>query len=278
MNDVYALNQSAIEPGRDAAGRLQRVNGALELQAALLALMLPPGSQRAMRAWELEAGAAPDADALREHIAQLPGPARLPWYETLLARMARQPLAAKKNLLLSTRRLAAARGAVRPIDRLHWLAMRRALGDAPPLASRADPNADVSQWLESDVLAIAECTAFLGRMVPAGDTDSADSPASTSGADWYAAVTATWQQVASSPPWKAASADVMVAALGRLQTLSWMQRPIIARTWIVIALQHSRGARLSDLSADALRLMCGLLDSPVPPELARHFVTVDALP
>ena len=42
------------------------------------------------------------------------------------------------------------------------------------------------------------------------------------------------------------------------------------------ALGHSRGARLSDLAADALRLTCGLLDSPLPPELARHYITLPA--
>ena len=36
----------------------------------------------------------------------------------------------------------------------------------------------------------------------------------------------------------------------------------------------SRGLRLSDLSADALRLTCGLLDSPLPPELARHYIAL----
>ena len=35
-------------------------------------------------------------------------------------------------------------------------------------------------------------------------------------------------------------------------------------------------ARLGDLSADALRLVCGLLDSPLPPELSRHYVTLAA--
>jgi hypothetical protein len=66
----------------------------------------------------------------------------------------------------------------------------------------------------------------------------------------------------------------MVETLERLQTLSWMQRPVVIRTWVQAALAQSRFGRLTDLSADALRMTCALLDSPQPPELARHYVTL----
>ena len=62
----------------------------------------------------------------------------------------------------------------------------------------------------------------------------------------------------------------------RLQTLSWMQRPVVVRTWLATAIAQSRFGRLSDLSADALRLSCGLLDSPLPPELVRHYIVLPA--
>ena len=68
----------------------------------------------------------------------------------------------------------------------------------------------------------------------------------------------------------------MVEALARMQTLSWMQRPVVVRSWVDAALKASRGVRLGDLSADALRLTCALLDSPMPPELARHYITLPA--
>ena len=68
----------------------------------------------------------------------------------------------------------------------------------------------------------------------------------------------------------------MVEALARMQTLSWRQRPVIVRNWVTSAISRSRGLRLADLSADALRLTCGLLDSPAPPELARHYITLTA--
>jgi hypothetical protein len=66
----------------------------------------------------------------------------------------------------------------------------------------------------------------------------------------------------------------MVEALARMQTLSWMQRPVVVRTWVTTALAKSRSGRLADLAADALRMSCALLDSPQPPDLARHYIAL----
>jgi len=66
----------------------------------------------------------------------------------------------------------------------------------------------------------------------------------------------------------------MVEALGRLQTLSWMQRPVVIRNWVATTFKLSRRARFTDSAADALRMTCALLDSPAPPELERHYLTL----
>jgi hypothetical protein len=252
----------------EATDRLSRVHGASELQAAVLALLLPAGSRRALRAWQIETTAAPGAEALREHAVKLSGAARLPWLDELVRRMASQPLAARQALLQSVRRVMGARGVARPIDRLHWLAMRRGLGETAPLAARPEAGAEGAEWLESDVLAVAVYTAFVSRMVPGGVVDADE------GRAWYDAVMSTWQPFAEVPAWHPPKAEAMVQALARMQSLSWMQRPVVVRTWVATALTLSRGQRLTDLSADALRMSCTLLDSPMPPELARHYVTV----
>jgi len=272
MTDSYAVNQAALEPERDAADRLSRVHGVLELHAVLLALLLPPGSRRAGRAWEIETASTVGAESLRAHVASLSGAARLPWLELLLARMAAQPAAAKKELLRATRRIMSARGFARPIDRLHWLALRRWLGEVPPLAARAEAGVEVVEWLESDVLALAAYTAFLSRMIPGQAEDGGDGP------PWYAAVMSSFQPYADAPECKPPDSEGMVEALGRLQTLSWMQRPIVVRSWVAGAIQQSRSGRLGDLAADALRLSCTLLDSPMPPELARHYIVLSPDP
>lgn len=258
------------ESERDAADRLSRVHGAGELHAALLALLMAPGSKRALRAWQIETAALAGADSLRLHAASLSGAARLPWFELLLSRMAAHPLAARQELLQATRRVMGARGVARPIDRLHWLTMRRGLGEIAPLAARPEPHIEVAEWLESDVLGVAAYTAFLSRMVPGEAVDSAE------GRAWYDIVMATWLPFAEIPEWQPPNAEAMVEALAKMQTLSWMQRPVIVRNWVTTAIGQSRGMRLADLSADALRLTCSLLDSPLPPELSRHYIALPA--
>jgi len=295
------VEADANERARVAADQLSRVNGPLELHATLLALLLPPDSKRALRAWEIECQANPHphshpgAPALRAHVAALPAAARLPWFETMLARLRSSPLPARQALLEATRRLMGARGTVRPIDRLHWLVMRLRLGETPGVAAPAGAGTTMSQLPQADVHAIAMFSAFLSRMVPVAEpaaaaaggaptTTPAPTPASapapatgaapatpSPGAAWYASVMAPWTHLGDVPPLAWPDTDGIVCALHALQALAWMQRPVLVRGWVTAARQHSRHGRLTDSAADALRLSCALLDSPLPPELARHY-------
>ena len=294
----YQLQKAAHEREAAAADHLSRVHGALGLHAAVLALLLPAGSQRAARAWQAETVATPEAAALRAHIEDLSPAARLPWLDVLLLRMRGQALASRQALLESTRRVMAARGVVRPLDRLHWLLMRQRLGEASAATVHAAAQADLSRLPPSDVLAVARFSAFLSRMVPveghaeapadshvdeAADTqhagrvpEAADTPP---GLAWYATVMARWERHTPIPPCAPPNIDGLVHALQELQALAWMQRPVLARDWVTAALKHSPRGRFTDASADALRLSCALLDSPLPPELARHFqAATQALP
>jgi hypothetical protein len=266
-----------LELEQDAVEHISRLNGALELQAAVLALLLPAGSQRAARAWGIETAATPHAGAIRAHVEHLPGATRLPWFETLVSRLRGQPLSVRQGLLESTRRVMGARGAVRPIDRLHWLAMRQRLGGSSAAGARTAAAAELSQLPQGDVLAIATYSAFLSRMVPVDATEApatpetADAPQAAPGVAWYDAVMALWQSHAVTPPCRPPDNEGLVHALQELQALAWMQRPMLVRGWVTAAQQHSRHRRLTDGAADALRLSCSLLDSPLPPELERHY-------
>ena len=95
MDDTPHTDEASADQKNEwheaAAAALGRLNGTLELQAALLALMLPAGSQRAARAWAAENEALPEAPTLLAHAGHLQTNARLPWFEQLLSRMRRQP-------------------------------------------------------------------------------------------------------------------------------------------------------------------------------------------
>lgn len=274
--DESAAETSAAAPSAEtnaaAAEHLARVQGAGELKAALLALLLPRlGSQRALRAWQLETQEVDGAQALHEHVARLLPNARLPWFERLLKRMRRHPLEQRQGLLESTRRVMSARGTLRPIDRLHWFSMRQRLGESTPARVRQAASADLSQLPDVEVHSIAVFTAFLSRLIPleAGEGSSPEERAL--GADWYHAVMGEWPQHAV-PPLTLPDGEAAVHALQQLQSMAWMQRPVLVRTWLDAALARRERGRLRDEAADALRLSSGLLDSPLPPELARHFI------
>lgn len=264
-----------------AADHLSRLNGALELHAATLALLLPRQDERSaslfVDAWQAETAATPNAAVLKDHVSHLSGSARLPWLETLVSRMRAQPIEARQSLLESTRRLMAARRSVRPIDRLHWLAMRQWLGEGSAAKSRAPASADLSQLPQAEVSAIASYTAFLSRLIPIDVSNALDGTSvniaaiDSPGRAWYVVAIAPWQSRGDVEPCNPPDTDGLVHALQTLQAMAWMQRPTVVRGWVTAAQQHSRHGRLTDVAADALRLSCVLLDSPMPPELARHY-------
>ncbi|KNZ31407.1 MAG: hypothetical protein AD742_17765 [Methylibium sp. NZG] len=250
-----------------AKSALAAVNDAAGLHAALLALLVPAGSRRPALAWQVETAGNPQAPALRDEVIALAPAERLPWFEKLLVRMARQPLGERQWLIEAARRVVRARGAAWPIDTLRWLLMRQRLGEHGAVAGPAGADVSYSQLPEEAVYAIARYSAFLARLVPSATIDR------NGHAGWYAAVMAPWLGRVPVPPCDPApDADALVQALRQLQALPWLQRPVIARTWVSAALQHSSGGRMSLDAADALRMSCTLLDSPMPPELAAHYI------
>jgi len=249
---------------------LSRVQGAGELQAVLLALLMAPDSKRALRAWQQETTATPGADSLRRHAASLSGAARLPWFELLLARMAVQPLAARQELLQATRRFHG-RARCRPADR------PLALADdaARPRRGRSAGGAGGTVRRGARVARIRRAVRRRLHRVPVAHGSGPNGRQSRR-PRLVRPRHATWLPFAEIPEWQPPKAAAMVEALARMQTLSWRQRPVIVSNWVTSAISRSRGLRLGDLSADALRLTCGLLDSPAPPELARHYITLPA--
>jgi hypothetical protein len=65
-------------------------------------------------------------------------------------------------------------------------------------------------------------------------------------------------------------------ALRVLQSMPWLLRPVLVRCWFDAARALTDGPVLHPVAADALRLTCSLLDSPLPPELGEQYVEVEA--
>lgn len=244
---------------REAIARLSRLNGPGELRAAILALLLTPGSRREGRAWKEETSGLSTARQVRDEVRKLGPSVRLPWLELLLGRIARAPLLDRQTLMESARRVMAADAQIRPIDRLHWLLMRQRLGDAAAPRPAADTRHDIADTSLHTRREIARLTAFLARLMPDGEA-------------WYRSVMTPWLPGDALPPCEAPDADGLVHALQEVQSLPWMLKPVVVRAWTESALQHKPPGPLPDEAADALRVASSLLDSPLPPELARHYV------
>jgi len=247
---------------RDALGRLDRLHGPGGMKAAVLALLLVPDQPARLRAWREETILVLDAEAIGADVGRLSGRTRLPLFELLLARLGGAPLTDRQELLRSARRILTAAHPGLPIDRLMWLAMRRHFGENPLAMVHAPADADLASLPGPDMLNVAHFTAHLARMVPSDDPEA--------GQHWYSAVLARWMPARAVPTWHKPDVDELVRALSGLQGLSWMQRPQLIRGWVGEALPPGRGPLLAT-AADALRLSCLLLDSPMPPELARQY-------
>lgn len=250
---------TTAEDEREAIARLSRLNGPGELRAAILALLATPGSRRERRAWQEETRGLSTARNVREDTKKLGPATRLPWLDMLLGRVANASLTDRQHLMAAARRVMSADGQVRPIDRLHWLLMRQRLGEAAPVPPAASAFHDIAEASLHTQREIARLTAFLARLVPDGEA-------------WYASVMQPWLAGEALPPCEAPDGDGLVHALQEVQTLPWMLKPVLVRHWTEAALRHKPPGPLADETCDALRLAATLLDSPLPPDLARHYV------
>lgn len=252
---------------RDALSRLARVHGPDELHVALLALIAPADSVESYIAWASECEAAPEAALLREAVVRVTDAARLPVLEALLDRMRLCSKAQRRALLVSARRVMAAHAPLRPLDRLHWLLMRRKLGERAPTAAASQADNELSELPGPTKLRVAQVSAYLARMVPGPDPQA--------GLAWYGAVMTQFEAAGGVPPCAAPDGDGLARALDAVEALPLMLRPVLVRAWVEAALATSGRARLLPDAADALRLAAGLLDSPLPPELSRHYTGLD---
>jgi hypothetical protein len=281
------LSASAL----DAWARLRQRRGPGELRAMLLALVLTPGSARERQCWIEETDLLEGVSFLMNDLTLLPASARLPALEAVLGHAASLPLVDRQELAPALRRVMCADGRIRPIDRVTLLLVRQRLAglNAPQRASLRDADPELGHLPLAMRMAVADLTAFLARVVPQAD---AQARVGAAGAGWHARVVAAlWGGAPHPPACQVPDTDALVHALMTVRQLDWMRRPLIVRLWLdaLRALADQPGAPVAsggiaslgglDLGgAEVLRVTCGLLDTPAPPELARMFTELPGVP
>ena len=251
----------------EALDRLSRVHGEAGLFAAVQALVGQFANNASAlavyEAWRTETQGMATAQGVAADVALLSPATRLPCLEALLDRVRLQPKPARRTLLQATRRVMAANAPLRPVDRLHWLLMRLKLGDRPPAMASPDAHNDLLQLPAHSLRQLAVLTAHLSSMVPGRQPEL--------GLAWYIHVVAGLMPNAMVPACVLPDGDALANAVHEAQALPWMLRPVLVRAWVDAALHVGQRATLAAGAADALRLAAGLLESPLPPEVARHY-------
>ena len=261
--------------------RLAHLQSEGERQAAVLALLQTPGSDRERRAWEEATRGVTASVRVRAWTGQLPASARLPALSGLLRQCAAAPLEERQSLLRSLRRLMCADGRISAIDRLAWLMVRQRLaGPTRPHRGGTREHNALEHLPLALRQAIAQFTAYLARMVPVGASGGGVVDGvlvGVAGTAWYDTVMrGVWGAEAVAPTCHVPDVDSLGRALQALQALGWMHRPVLARLWTDAASTRPGLLVHADehlpLAAEALWLACSLLDTPRPPALSCHFV------
>jgi Zn-dependent protease with chaperone function len=257
----------------DCLGRLQRLAGPREKRMAVLALMMSAGNRDEHKLWHDLALGLTHAQQILDDVQGLRPERLVPEFERLCKSIAADPLSERRALVEAARDLLKADGRVSPRDRLWWLALRHHMADKKnrPMFMRpvTGQGRELSELQDDELAHVAALSAYLARFVPEAEVQGL--LAATSRA-WYARVMARCVPPQSPVPvCKIPDADALMHALAGVQELSWMIRPVLLRAWVEEALNHSPGGLMSNNTANALRLMGGLIDSPMPPALASHY-------
>jgi hypothetical protein len=259
---------------RECVARLRALQQPAQWQAATLALMLAPGSRYERALWTEETREVPDAARILEDVTALPQPYRLPWFEAFARLLAPGPVELRHALIGAARRQMTSDGMVTQMDQLRWVALRHLLAGsaaAPPAAAETD----LAELEDAHALKVCLFSAFLSHMVPAPELTLDLTGLESTGQAWYASVIAPWYERFTLPPRERHDIDATLRALRVLQSMPWLLRPVLVRCWFDAARALTDGPVLHPVAADALRLTCSLLDSPLPPELGEQYVEVE---
>jgi hypothetical protein len=259
---------------RERLARLHALQAPEQWQAAALALMLTPDSGHEREAWFDEARSIADAERLLDDVLALPQPHRLPWFETFARLLAPGPVEPRHELISAARRVMTADGIVTQMDQLRWVALRHLLAGSA-VSPPAPAETSLADLDDAQALKVCVFSAFLSHMVPSPELTVDLTGYESTSQNWYDRVIAPYCERLELPSRQRTDIDATLRALRVLQTLPWLLRPVLVRGWFDAARELTEGSALHPVAADALRLTCRLLDSPMPPELAHQYIEVE---
>ena len=249
--------ETAEQPA-DAAqpARLQALLGLAmpeDLTAAALAFLVRRDSTSEHSAWQAAVPSTPAREATLQSVWQLPPNARLPWLERLLTRC--EAMEPKDKLALRRRahRIVAADQQVTAGELLTCLLIDHLLGLSPVVLTR-----EVQRRSLGDVApAVKTFTAVLAALLEPPQRQT-----------WTLAVCQALELDGTLPSPRA-DLTSMTASLQQLNELSAMARPALMKVWVQQGTAGGQALRAD--FADALRTLCLLIDTPLPPALVAWY-------
>jgi hypothetical protein len=259
---------------RELAQRLRGLDSTALWRGAVLALMADPDNATDHATWHALVDGLPQAPRLFSELAQLDAARRLPWLEHFARLLATGSVDERHELIVAARRVLIADRVVSAMDQLRWITLRHLLAGsavAPPAAAPTEfEQLDLHQ-----VVSICRYCGFLSTLVPTPEITLDPTGYGSVSQTWYDTVTAPWVDRAQVPARHGHDIDAALRALRELQSMPWLVRPVLVRSWYDAARELTQGPVLHPGAADALRLSCTLLDCPLPPELIDQYVEVE---
>ena len=228
------------------------------LQAAVLACLVPPQSPAEREAWRRAAADGAASERLLQAVHAVPARRRLPWFERMLRLAAAMPAAQRATLLRDARALVQADGRLSLAEYLEGRVLQHQLGLRGERLA-AEPRA---LTLAELAVPIAAVSSALATLLPAEARDR-----------WPQAVLAGLGLPAARE-WRQPTGRELGSAVDRLALLGRLQRPALVKQWLA----GPPAAGWPRAASDALRCLCLLIDTPLPPALAAQFDPLPLLP
>ncbi len=243
-------------PGPVAADVLQPLLGFAmpqDLMSAVLAFLVRSDSVEEMEVWREAVVMSPAREAVLQAIWVLPATQRLPWMERLLTRCEALAPADKSALRRKAHRIVAADRAVTAGELLTCLLIDQLLGLQPVILTREVRRLS----LQEAAAAVQTFTALLATQLAPGTSPELRIA-------WTEAIRLQLTLPHATPHGRTDLASIG-HALRPLQELSAVVRPALMKAWVQHASTVAHG--LTPELADALRMLCLLIDTPLPPAL-----------